>query len=295
MRLDPESIARLPVHRVGPNESAAAEPVDDSLAVEEPLEIRLGHAGPSGVTTTSLAVTMRTPGADFDLAAGFLFTEGIIRSRDDVARIAHAGPSRGPLRTRNIVRIDLQPGVPVDLARLRRNFTISSSCGVCGKASIEALAIRGCAPLAAGSPRIQPEVLATLPERLRAAQPVFHQTGGIHAAGLFSTDGALLTVREDVGRHNALDKLIGAKLLGRQLPLSDAILVLSGRIGFELVQKALLAGIPVVAAVGAPTSLAVELAREFDITLAGFLRQDGFNIYSAPHRLAETPRTARRP
>ncbi len=285
MRPDSESIARLPVHRVGPNEGASAEPIDDSLAVEEPLEIRLGHSGPSGVTTSSLAVTMRTPGADFDLAAGFLFTEGIIRSRDDIARIAHAGPSRGRARTRNIVRVDLCPGVPVNLAHLQRNFTVSSSCGVCGKASIEALAIRGCTALPVGSPRIHPEVLAALPERLRAAQPVFHQTGGLHAAGIFSSAGALLAVREDVGRHNALDKLIGAKLLDRELPLSNSILVLSGRIGFELVQKALVAGIPIVAAVGAPTSLAVELAREFDITLAGFIRQAGFNIYSAPQRL----------
>jgi FdhD protein len=285
MSLDPDSIARLPVHRVGPNESAAAEPIDDSLVVEEPLEIRLGHTGPSGFITSSLAVTMRTPGADFDLAAGFLFTEGIVRTRDDIIRIAHAGPSRGRNRTRNIVRVDLQPRVSVDLARLRRNFTVSSSCGVCGKASIEALAIRGCAALPAGSPRVRPEVLAALPERLRAAQPVFHQTGGLHAAGLFSSTGALRAVREDVGRHNALDKLVGAKLLEGELPLSDSILVLSGRIGFELVQKALIAGIPIVAAVGAPTSLAVELAQEFDITLAGFIRQGGFNIYSSPQRL----------
>ena len=285
MSLDSDSIARVPVHRVSPSQDAASEPVDDSLAVEEPLEIRLGHTGPTGFTTRSLAVTMRTPGADFDLAAGFLFTEGIVRSRDDIARIAHAGPSRGRNHTRNIVRVDLQPGVAIDLERLRRNFTVSSSCGVCGKASIEALAVRGCAALPAGSPRIRPEVLAALPERLRAAQPVFHQTGGLHAAGLFSSTGVLLAVREDVGRHNALDKLIGAKLLDGELPLPDSVLVLSGRIGFELVQKALIARIPIVAAVGAPTSLAVELAREFDITLAGFMRPGGFNLYSAPQRI----------
>ena len=285
MTLESESIVRLPVHRVSPSEDAASEPIDDSLAVEEPLEIRLGHTGPSGFTTASLAVTMRTPGADFDLAAGFLFTEAIIRSRADIARIAHAGPSRGRTRTRNIVRVDLQSGVPVDLARLRRNFPVSSSCGVCGKASIEALAVRGCAALPASSPRVPAQVLAALPESLRAAQPVFHQTGGLHAAGLFSSTGALLAVREDVGRHNALDKLIGAKLLDGDLPLPDSILVLSGRIGFELVQKALIARIPIVAAVGAPTSLAVELAREFDITLAGFIRRAGFNLYSAPQRI----------
>ncbi len=285
MTLESESIVRLPVHRVSPSKDAASEPIDDSLAVEEPLEIRLGHAGSSGFTTTSLAVTMRTPGADLDLAAGFLFTEAIIRSRADIARIAHAGPSRGRARTRNIVRVDLQSGVPVDLARLRRNFPVSSSCGVCGKASIEALAVRGCAALPASSPRVPAQVLAALPESLRAAQPVFHQTGGLHAAGLFSSTGALLAVREDVGRHNALDKLIGAKLLDGDLPLPDSILVLSGRIGFELVQKALIARIPIVAAVGAPTSLAVELAREFDITLAGFIRPAGFNLYSAPQRI----------
>ncbi len=285
MSRDSEAITRIGVRRATAA-GLAAEPLEDALAVEEPLEIRLGHASGSRWTTHSLAVTMRTPGADFELAAGFLFTEGVIRSCDDIARIAHAGPARGHHRTQNIVRVDLQPGIAVDLKRLQRNFVTSSSCGVCGKASIEGLTLRGFAPLAPGVPRLAAASLAGLPDRLRAAQQVFHHTGGLHAAGLFSVDGALLAVREDVGRHNALDKLIGSQLLERSLPLSTSILVLSGRIGFELVQKALAAGIPILAAVGAPSSLAVETAREFDMTLAGFVRNRTFNVYSSAERLA---------
>jgi FdhD protein len=230
---------------------------------------------------------MRTPGHDFELAAGFLFTEGIVRSPADIERVAYCGPSPEPKPPTNVVRVELRPDVKLDLERLSRHFYTSSSCGVCGKSSIDALRSQSSFALDTSDGLVvAEEVLHLLPERLRAAQGAFDATGGIHASALFNPKGELLELREDVGRHNALDKLIGGGLLAGKLPAKDSVLLVSGRASFELVQKASMAGIPVFAAVGAPSSLAIELARETGMTLIGFLRNRGFNIYSHPERVA---------
>ena len=239
----------------------------DVLAVEEPLEIRLGF--PDG-THKAISITMRTPGDDGELAAGFLFTEGIISSPDQIEQIRHCGDGT------NTIRVDLHDCFDLDLKRLDRNFYTTSSCGVCGKASIEALATG--VKRTESDTKVTPDVIHSLPHRLREAQSVFDTTGGLHASALFEADGGLDIVREDVGRHNALDKVIGAKFLASKTPISNNILLVSGRASFELVQKALMAGIPILAAVGAPSSLAVELAREYGMTLIGFVRDDRFNI-----------------
>lgn len=263
----------------------------DQLAIEEPLEIQLNH-GPSGSRQTkSISVTMRTPGNDFDLAAGFLMTEGVIRDANDIEQIVYAGhsysESERSLQTieavklgskQNIVRVDLATDVAVSVANLQRNFYTTSSCGICGKASLLALHTV-CPPRATNNFRMDAELLYDLPGRLRESQGVFDRTGGLHAAGLFDSTGNLIALREDVGRHNAVDKLIGAEFLADRTPLRNRLLLLSGRASFELLQKALMAGIPMVAAVGAPSSLAVQVAKEFDITLVGFLRERHFNIY----------------
>lgn len=251
----------------------------DQLAVEEPLEIRIGCAASEGWCTRSVSITMRTPGSDIELAAGFLFTEGIIQHRSDIAEIQNVGP------TGNIVRLDLQPNVNIDLAKLDRHFYTTSSCGVCGKASLEALSTRGLLSLPDSGVRFQSGQIHSLPPLLRQSQPMFEQTGGLHAAALFSAGGEMLSLREDVGRHNAVDKLIGEQFLSGNTPLRERLILVSGRASFELVQKAVVAGIPVMAAVGAPSSLAVELAVEFDLTLIGFLKAERFNIYSAPWRI----------
>ena len=276
----------------------------DSLAIEEPLEIQLNY-GPSGSRRTrSISVTMRTPGNDFDLAAGFLMTEGVIRDANDIEQIAYAGhtfidPGQSPqtmealkLGSRpNIVRVDLAKEVAVSLANLQRNFYTTSSCGICGKASL--LALRTvCPPRAANNFRMDAQLLYDLPGRLRESQGVFDRTGGLHAAGLFDAAGNLLALREDVGRHNAVDKLIGSEFLADRTPLRDRLLLLSGRASFELLQKALMGGLPMVAAVGAPSSLAVEVAKEFDITLVGFLREGHFNIYHGSDRIGGYTSTA---
>ena len=249
---------------------------DDALAVEEPLEVRLGLGGERH---KAISITMRTPGDDAELAAGFLFTEGIVKTPDQIANIRHCGPAG------NTVVAELADGVDVDLKRLERHFYTSSSCGVCGKSSIEALHT-GARKIADGkNPVIDASCIQRMPAKLREAQSAFDRTGGLHASGLFTPDGTLNTVREDVGRHNALDKVIGAKLLSGELPLTDRILLVSGRASFELVQKALMAGIPILAAVGAPSSLAVELAREFGMTLIGFVKDDRLNIYCGEQRV----------
>ena len=255
----------------------------DVLAAEEPLEIRLIWDEAGETKRKSISVTMRTPGSDFELAAGFLFGESILANREDVLDVAYCA-DEDEEQTYNIVTVTLRPGLQPDLERLERNFFTTSSCGVCGKASLEALEVAGCEVLAPGF-TIAAATVQGMPGRLREAQRVFESTGGLHAAGLFATDGQLVAVREDVGRHNALDKLIGEQFLARQTPLSDYALMLSGRASFELLQKALVAGIPVVCAVGAPSSLAVELAESFGITLAGFVRADGFNVYCGRERL----------
>lgn len=250
---------------------------DDRVAVEEPLEIR--------VAGRSVSITMRTPGHDRELAAGFLFTEGILRDPRAVADIIECGGG-------NVARVELAAGTELDLRRLERHFYTTSSCGVCGKTSLEALAVQGLAPLTAGVPRFAAQVLPLLPERLRAAQSVFDETGGLHAAALFDARGELLLIREDIGRHNAVDKVIGSAFLAGGTPLSESLLLVSGRASFELMQKALVAGIPLLAAVGAPSSLAVELARRFEVTLVGFLRGRRFNVYHGGERLEGNGGTA---
>lgn len=271
---DPATVS-VPISRVS-DTGLAIHP--DLLAVEEPLEIRLACDGTGGRGHRAVSVTMRTPGHDRELAAGFLFTEGILTAREQLRGI-HA------CKKGNVVRVDVRPGVAVDLARLERHFYTASSCGVCGKASLEAVRVAAHTRPQDGRPVVEPEVIRRLPETLRAAQAVFDRTGGLHAAALFDARGTLLDVREDVGRHNALDKLIGAAFLAGLTPLRDAVLLVSGRAGFELVQKAAVAGIPILAAVGAPSSLAVDLAREHGLTLLGFVRQDRFNAYAGAGRV----------
>ncbi|MBT2397173.1 formate dehydrogenase accessory sulfurtransferase FdhD [Streptomyces sp. ISL-100] len=252
----------------------------DTLVAEEPLEIRLNGK--------PLAITMRTPGDDFALAAGFLVSEGVLAAADDVQSIVYcAGATADGANTYNVVDVKLAPGVPVPDITLERNVYTTSSCGLCGKASLDAVRTTARFPIADTPPvRLTPELLAGLPDRLRAAQQVFDRTGGLHAAALFSEAGELLDVREDVGRHNAVDKLVGRALRDGRLPLSRAVLLVSGRASFELAQKAVMAGIPVLAAVSAPSSLAVDLAAETGLTLVGFLRGPNMNVYAGDERIA---------
>ena len=254
-------------------EDGAVRSVQDSLAAEEPLEIRIGEM--------PLTVTMRTPGHDIELAAGFLLTEGIVASGEQIANIRAAGTQSSAKNNRVDVELKENEFEPGDL---QRNFFAASSCGICGKASIEAIRRRDLAPLERGF-RIDPELLCRLPETLRAEQAVFSRTGGLHAAALFDESGALLGVREDIGRHNAVDKIIGWALIEGRLPLNRCVMIVSGRGGFEIVQKALAARIPILASVSAPSSLAVKLAREFGMTLAGFLRGRRFVVYSGEFRV----------
>jgi FdhD protein len=266
-------------------ESSAALTRNDLLAVEEPLEIRLGFVRENKRTHQSISITMRTPGNDFDLAAGFLFTEGIITSADQIEAIEHCGKPAPGSQLRNTVRVDLKPDIAVDLKRLERHFYTSSSCGVCGKTSIEALQTISCPARSLDNLQVDAQMIHRLPELLHNAQSVFNQTGGLHAAALFDADGQLIALREDVGRHNALDKLIGSRLMMRNIPLPQSLLLVSGRASFELVQKSVVAGIPIMAAVGAPSSLAVRLAQEYAMTLLGFVRDGRFNIYSNEGRI----------
>jgi FdhD protein len=260
--------------------------VQDCLAIEEPLEIQLAYGAAGARQTKSISVTMRTPGNDFELAAGFLMTEGVVRDPDDIERIvpAAAPPFSGADSAsmaswwQNAVRVELAPDVPVSIANLQRNFYTTSSCGICGKASLLALQTV-CPPRVRNSFAIDAQLLRTLPARLRETQRIFDQTGGLHGAGLFNSAGHLLAVREDVGRHNAVDKVIGSEFLADRIPLRNNLLLLSGRASFELLQKALMAGVSMVASVGAPSSLAVQVAKEFDIILVGFLREQNFNVY----------------
>ena len=268
---------------------------DDVLAIEEPLEIRVGLSNGGKAEHRAISITMRTPGNDGELSAGFLFTEGIVQSPDQIDQIRHCGLKidkgdgtldRAKALNSNTIRVDLRDGIDVDLKRLERNFYTTSSCGVCGKSSIEALRT-GITPLPSSDFNVTSELIHGLPALLRESQSVFDHTGGLHASALFDQTGKLDIVREDVGRHNALDKVIGAKFLDGKLPLSDRILLVSGRASFELVQKALMAGIPILAAVGAPSSLAVELAAEYGMTLLGFVRDGRFNIYCGKERIGD--------
>lgn len=269
--------ARFAMQRIT-GDGAAAD--TDSLAVEEPLEIRVavGESKPRAIS-----VTMRTPGDDLDLAIGFLWTEGVITHPMMIRHVTHCG-AQG-VKNPNVVRVDLSNEICLDWQRLERHFFMSSSCGICGKASLDAIRMQLRNKLEGGTPRIHATTIHRLPAALRRAQSVFERTGGIHAAGLFDAAGMLLEVREDVGRHNALDKLIGAQVRARNVPLSRHIVLLSGRGSFELVQKACMAGIPIVAAVGPPSSLAVELAHECGMTLIGFVRDGRFNIYCGADRI----------
>ncbi|MFH7339586.1 formate dehydrogenase accessory sulfurtransferase FdhD [Streptomyces sp. KHY 26] len=258
----------------------------DTLVAEEPLEIRLNGK--------PLAITMRTPGDDFALAAGFLVSEGVLAAASDVQNIVYcAGATADGVNTYNVVDVKTAPGVSLPDFGLERNVYTSSSCGLCGKASLDAVRTTAHWPIA-DSPRLRvtPALLAELPERLRAAQRVFDRTGGLHAAALFTEDGELLDVKEDVGRHNAVDKLVGRALQNAGLPLSRTVLLVSGRASFELAQKAVMAGIPVLAAVSAPSSLAVDLAAETDLTLVGFLRGSSMNVYAGDDRIVLAEETA---
>jgi FdhD protein len=254
----------------------------DTLAAEEPMEIR--------VRGRALTVTMRTPGDDFDLAAGFLVSEGVLHAAEDVAGVRYcAGATADGGNTYNVVDVALAPHVAAPDASLERNFYTTSSCGVCGKASLDAVRTTAAWSVADDPLRTGPEVLAALPDTLRRAQRVFESTGGLHAAGLFTAGGELQCLREDVGRHNAVDKVVGYALRSGLLPLRETILVVSGRASFELVQKAVMAGIPMLAAVSAPSSLAVDLAAESGLTLVGFLRGTSMNVYTGAERLERQP------
>lgn len=255
----------------------------DLLAIEEPLEIRIGFGMMSDRQQKSLSVTMRTPGHDFELAIGFLFTEGIIQHIDQIESVKYCEDVGKQEEKGNVVRVELKPEISIDFEKLQRHFYTSSSCGVCGKSSIESVKVVS-QPVREGF-SIEASLIHQLPDTLRKAQAVFEHTGGLHAVGLFDNTGELVLLREDVGRHNALDKAIGAMVLKREGPLSNYALLVSGRASFELVQKAAVAGIPVLAAVGAPSSLAVALAKESGMTLLGFVRNQRFNIYCGEQRI----------
>lgn len=268
----------------------------DTLAVEEPLEIRIGWMDNEKPVERPISITMRTPGSDEELALGFLFAESIIDAPsqvDHIRRVATSAKTETSRRSlpvtgrdrdsSNTIVVELQPGVGLDLKRLERHFYTTSSCGVCGKSSIEAL--RTTATPVTSDLTVESDVISSLPLTLREQQGVFDSTGGLHAAALFTSTGEMEILREDVGRHNAVDKVIGARFLSRATPVLDRLLLVSGRASFELVQKAVVAGIPVLAAVGAPSSLAVELAREFGMTLVGFVRDGRFNIYTGHQRI----------
>ncbi len=271
------SVAAVSVHKI--NGAHPCTLAQDALAVEEPLEIRLGYEADGQRLSQSISITMRTPGHDFDLAAGFLFTEGIVESAEQIRDIQHCGGQD------NVVKVELASGVPIDFARLQRHFYTSSSCGVCGKTSIEALQVTACPVLPPHGFQVAPAIIHALSAKLRAAQSIFDSTGGLHAAALFHAAGDLVALREDVGRHNAVDKLIGAQFRAGHTPLPECLLLVSGRASFELVQKAVMGGIPILAAVGAPSSLAVALAKNFGMTLIGFVRDGRFNIYCGAERI----------
>ncbi|PTR31983.1 FdhD protein [Rhodococcus sp. OK519] len=267
--------ARRPVLRITPD-GIRRRP--DALAVEEPLEIRLGGR--------SLTVTMRTPGNDVDLVHGFLLTEGIVETSEDIAVVRYCnGVDDHGANTYNVLDVALAPGVPDPGSKGRREFLTTSACGVCGKASLDEVAVRSRYSLSGNAFEVTAAMLSSMPPTLRSAQRVFDATGGLHAAGLFTADGALLAVREDVGRHNAVDKVLGWALTTNRVPLSDAVLIVSGRASFELAQKAAVAGVPILGAVSAPSSLAVDLARDRGMTLVGFLRGESMNVYSGEQRI----------
>jgi len=258
--------------------------LEDSVAVEEPLELQLCSPTATGSAAKSISITMRTPGDDVDLALGFLVSEAIISKADDILSADHCGDADPDSSYRNTIRVELHPDVDIDLERLKRHFYTTSSCGVCGKSSIEALRVSGCSVID-GSFSIDRDQLVKVPDDLLKRQRVFGKTGGLHAAAAFDALGEIIVAREDVGRHNAVDKVIGALLKMGRLPAGDLGLMVSGRTSFELMQKALVAGMPLLASVSAPSSLAIQLAREYGVTLVGFLRGNDFNVYANGHRV----------
>jgi FdhD protein len=271
--------------RVRVVEDGQARVRPDTLATEEPMEVRLI----SGGARQTVAVTMRTPGADFELAAGFLYGEDILSFPEDIRKISYCVDADLDAEQRyNIVNVELQSGRDYDLRPLERHFYTTSACGVCGKASLEQLELRSC-PVIPPGPMVATETIYSLPGKLREAQGLFEATGGLHAAALFDAEGKLVALREDVGRHNATDKLIGWALLEGRLPLSDHIVMVSGRSSFEIMQKCLVAGVPIVCAISAPSSLAVDVARQFNMTLVGFLRGNRFNVYAGSERIRPAP------
>jgi FdhD protein len=277
-----EHIHKLEILKVN---NTAVVNQEDLVAIEEPMEIRLTYGPLSKRERSSLSVTMRTPGDDFELAAGFLFSEGIIHNQSDILKIEHC-PNEDQSALQNVVRVELHPSLSFDLKQLDRNFYTNSACGLCGKTSIEAVLNVETVSIDKNSFKISIAEIYSLIQKSREQQLTFDHTGGLHAAALFSKEGELQIIREDIGRHNALDKVMGAAFFsGASFPLKDNILLLSGRAGFELIQKAMVAGIPLVAAVGAPSSLAIELAKESNMTLIGFLRKERFNVYCGEERI----------
>ena len=269
-------VENIQIHKVG---SGKMDELADKVAVEEPLQIQLLYSTSTGQMLKDIAVTMRTPGNDEELAAGFLFTEGILKDGEDISEIKRSHTDE------NIVQVILKENIIPVLGNAARNFYTTSSCGVCGKASIDAINTVSVFTLQQDSIFLNAAVLYNLQDKIKVQQQVFEDTGGIHASALFDVNGKFIMLREDVGRHNALDKIIGAALMKNKLPLNKCLLFLSGRSSFELVQKAVMAGIKVIVAVGAPSSLAVEMAKENNITLIGFLRNERFNIYSGKERI----------
>ena len=270
-------VAHISIYKIGPDEISETE---DKVAVEEPMQIQLEYSTASGRMQKNIAVTMRTPGNDAELAAGFLFTEGIIKDKDAISEIKRSDADE------NRVQVILKENTVPVLGNVARNFYTTSSCGVCGKASIDAINTVSQFTATKDNICIDVALLYQLQDSIKKQQKVFEDTGGIHASALFDVTGKFIMLREDVGRHNALDKIIGAALLNGELPLNNHLLFLSGRASFELAQKAVMAGIKVIAAVGAPSSLAVEMAKENDVTLIGFLRNNRFNIYNGKERIA---------
>ncbi len=279
---------QLPVHSVQITKvnEMSSQTIDDIIVVEEPLEIRLGYGPMDMRDEINVSITMRTPGNDFELATGFLFTEGVIKSGEDILSIKYCTNHQKSEQQYNIVRVELMPHIGFDASAFNRNFYMTSACGICGKASIDAIAVHCIKSELNDSLKIDKQLVFSLSNKLKQKQTIFNNTGGIHAAALFSNKGELLLTMEDVGRHNALDKLIGSLVALNKIKLTEsAVLFLSGRASFELLQKATIAGLKIVCAVGAPSSLAVQTAEEFGITLIGFLRDGRFNIYTHQNRI----------
>ena len=279
------SIVRYRYAEESTTASAQILTIEDSVAIESPLEIRAVFGPTSGRKDRSLSITMRTPGHDFELAAGFLLSEGIIQSGADIDSFEYCGTVVEGESTSNQLRVNLSPSVEIDMSKLQRHFYTTSSCGVCGKASLDAIEAQDVSPITNNGLTVAASLVRKLPDLLRQQQDIFGSTGGLHAAGLFSRDGQLIDLREDVGRHNAVDKLVGKQLIDSGAgqgggTMTNSVLVVSGRASFELVQKAVVAQIPIMVAVGAPSSLAVELAKRFGLTLVGFNTGEKFNVYS---------------